>query len=333
MAGSQLAPPKDNVIPVQTEAQEAEIEIKGGEFTAEQINVAVAEMHIEDHDHEHRFHFTLNVVITLAQLGAAIGLFAWLLPQTFAVEAAGGWKILLWALAFGVPISLFEYLYHRYFLHSQVLPFLGHMHDSHVHHHSLTNVKAPVTPKDPEKLVPVESEYPIEHEHQEDSMQFPYFATSVFNLIFVGTIAVPMKLLFPNEPLVLGMLVAATSAYLAYELWHAVLHFPFKRYWKPAMAHRVWGRMVKRIYAFHLMHHLRPTCNLAVVGLWGWAVWDHLFKTHLRPVNLPLQGSKINFNDVRLDKPAWPIRFTDMCQKHMVRFARKVDAKFFKKHS
>ena len=39
------------------------------------------------------------------------------------------------------------------------------------------------------------------------------------------------------------------------------------------------GKVWRHIYGFHLMHHWRPVSNLAVVGFWGFAIWDHIFHT------------------------------------------------------
>ena len=56
----------------------------------------------------------------------------------------------------------------------------------------------------------------------------------------------------------ISTLLSVTAYYCAYEVWHAVLHLPFERFWRPAMASRVLGHMVRRMYGFHLMHHWRP---------------------------------------------------------------------------
>lgn len=291
------------------------------------------EEHQHDHDHElatGRFNFLPFFLITGAQLAAAIGLFYWLRPDQFKSELAQPGLLLTWTFAFGIPLSLFEFLYHRYLLHSSVLPFLGIMHQCHDDHHGLTNVKAPVSKKEPEKMVEVQSDYPIEHEHQEESMQFPPFAISVFFLIFVGLIAVPIKWAFPSQPVIISMLICSTFAYAAYEIWHALLHLPYERYWKPAMEHRLWGGIVRHIYGFHLMHHWRPITNQAVVGFWGWAVWDYLFRTHHRPMRMPLNKAQVNYSDAAIPKPRWPVSALDKLQPKLYKSSRKIEQSFFK---
>ena len=97
------------------------------------------------HDHEHTLEeirtpvlrFTL---ITLIEVAVAFGVFYWLAPDVFRAELSNFWMVIPWILIFGLPMSLFEYLYHRYLLHSAVLPFMGSQHRAHRTHHGLTNV-------------------------------------------------------------------------------------------------------------------------------------------------------------------------------------------------
>src|SRR5579862_1917926 len=74
------------------------------------------------------FKFT---VALLGQLVLFIGLYAWLMPFSFHAELRHPLGIILWTLACGLPMSLFEYCYHRYLLHSSVLPFMSSMHRAH----------------------------------------------------------------------------------------------------------------------------------------------------------------------------------------------------------
>ena len=284
--------------------------------------------HDHHHAHEpaHGLPYGLFTLSTLAQLGAALGIFYWIAPESFLNEVSQPWMILLCTALFGIPISLFEYLYHRYLLHSAVLPFLKSMHRAHSHHHGLTNVKAAVRPGEPDQMVPVESKYPIEHEHQEESMMFPYYALSIFYAMFFVLFGLPAVLLFGGAPVVVSFLLAVTFCYAGYEVWHAIVHLPFEKFWKPMMESRVLGKATKHAYGFHLMHHWRPTCNLAVVGLWGVAVWDYAFGTHRRPENLPLHGSDVTFNDAQLNKPRFPIAQIDKVSASWYRWSRRVEA-------
>ena len=278
------------------------------------------------HDHEHTLEeirtpvlrFTL---ITLIEIAAAFGVFYWIAPDVFRAELGHFWAIIPWILIFGLPMSLFEYLYHRYLLHSSVLPFMGSQHEAHRTHHGLTNVKAAVTPAEPEKLAEVESRYPILEPEQEESMMFPWYALPIFYVIFIGLLG-PVKLLFPGSPIFLSLIIATTLYLVGYEMWHAMLHFPYNRFWKPLMQNRKIGRVTKYIYSFHLMHHWRPTTNLAVVGYWGIALWDHVFRTHKRPHMLPVHQGQVRYIDCQISQPRWPISAIDKWEKPLYKFSR-----------
>ena len=264
-------------------------------------------------------------VALAAQLILFICLFAWLLPAMFHRELQHPLGIVLWTIACGLPMSLFEYCYHRYLLHSSVLPFMSSMHRAHSLHHGLTYVKAPVTPKDPERLVIVKSEYPIEKSHQEEAMMFPLYTASIFYAIFLAVLAVPLKLLLPGQPIVLPVLIAVTLMYGAYETWHAVLHLSYEKFWQPKLESPRIGKLVRYIYGFHLMHHWRPTANDAVVGFWGFAIWDHLFGTHHRPGRMPLKDAAVAYEDASLGKPRWPISVLDRYQGKLYKASRTVE--------
>lgn len=284
--------------------------------------------HLHEHHHEHAkgLPYGLFFLAVGAQLGAALGIFYWVSPESFRAEFANPWGIVLWTAIFGLPMSLFEYLYHRYLLHSAVLPFLGSMHKAHSHHHGLTNVKAAVSPNEPAQMVQVDSKYPIEHEHQEESMMFPLYAGSIFYAMFMVLFGIPAILLFNGQPVVTSLLFAVTLCYGLYEIWHAIVHLPFERFWKPMMESRAFGKATKHAYGFHLMHHWRPTCNLAVVGLWGFAVWDHVFGTHRRPERLPLQGADVTFEDAQLRRPRFPIAQFDKVGGRWYKWSRRVES-------
>lgn len=264
------------------------------------------------------------------QFVAIIYLFNHFFPHAFAHEASQPLHLLLWTIGLGAPLSLFEYFYHRYLLHSAIFPFLRAMHRAHTTHHGLTAVKAPVTPKDPYRLVEVSSEYPVEEEHQEESMMFPLYSLPIFVLVFLILLALPLKLVFPGEPVALALICSVTLYLVAYEVWHGLLHLPFERFWQPVLEHPMLSRVSKRMYSFHLMHHWRPTANLAIVGFWGIAVWDHLFRTHRRPERLPVDGAEVSYEDAKLDKPLWPVSAIDQKQARMYKASRSVE-RFFAK--
>jgi hypothetical protein len=274
---------------------------------------------------EHRVPFTKFFIVIALELIAFLAIFAFVGPHMFQAEIARPWHVLLWTALIGLPLSMFEYFYHRYLLHSAVLPFMSAMHRAHSTHHGLTYVKAPVNPKEPAMLVEVKSEFPVEEEHQEESMMFPLWSLPIFLAIFLILIALPLKLIFPAEPILVSLILSVTAYYISYEVWHAILHLPYEAFWKPVMEHRVTKRMFRRMYSFHLMHHWRPTSNLAIVGFWGVAVWDYAFKTHRRPERLPLQGAQVNYEDAQLARPLWPIRVLDGWQGGLYKASRRFE--------
>lgn len=269
--------------------------------------------------------FVAFFLYTFGQLALALAVFRLVAPGGFAHEIRHPGAIALWTIGFGLPLSLFEYLYHRYLLHSAVLPFLKSMHRAHSHHHGLTAVKAAVTPKEPDMLVPVANEYAVEREHQDEDMMFPIYALSIFEALFALTLALPFKLVFPGQPIFFSVITSVALYYGFYELWHAIMHLPFDKFWRPLMDHKRVGRTVQFAYSFHLMHHWRPTANLAVVGFWGYALWDHLFRTHHRPTRTPLVGAHVNYSDADMRRPRWPVAVLDRWQAGLYQWSRKVE--------
>ena len=157
-------------------------------------------------------------------------------------------------------------------------------------------------------------------------MMFPVYSISIFYGVFMILLGMPLKLIFPGAPILAALILATTFQYTAYEFWHAITHLPYERFWRPFIESRRLGRLGRRIYSFHLMHHWRPTCNQAVVGFWGVAVWDYAFRTHRRPANLPIPGAEVNFQDVAIKKPLFPVSLLDRCSAWSYRVSRKVEA-------
>ena len=106
---------------------------------------------------------------------------------------------------------------------------------------------------------------------------FPLYSLPIFVAIFMILLGLPAKLLFPGQPVLVSLIISVTLYFSAYEIWHAILHLPFEKFWKPLLD-KPWSKgITKRMYGFHLMHHWRPTANVSIVGLWGVAIWDHVF--------------------------------------------------------
>jgi len=285
------------------------------------LGVAVTEGEEQLEPMKAKVPFTIFAVAAIAQLAAVLAIYWLVAPRALRAELAEPWQILLWTFLAGIPLSLFEYLYHRYLLHSAVLPFLSSMQKAHVTHHGLTNVKAAVRAAEPEMLATVDSEFPVEEQHQEESMMFPLYSGLIFEAVFIVALGLPLKLLLPGQPILISVILTVILYYSAYEVWHALLHLPFDRFWAPKMKYSI----VRRIYGFHLMHHWRPTANQAIVGFWGVAVWDHLFRTHHRPERMPLNKAQVRYRDSSFRRPRWPISMLDGWQGGLARSARRIE--------
>ncbi|HVT10697.1 MAG TPA: hypothetical protein VHE55_00390 [Fimbriimonadaceae bacterium] len=282
-------------------------------------------MNTEPETKEHHVPFTKFFIAIGVQLIAIVGIIALIFPGVFHGETSHPWMLLAWTGMLGLPLSLFEYFYHRYLLHSAILPFMASMHRAHSTHHGLTYVKAAVSPHEPAKLVPVKSEFPIEEDHQEESMMFPLWSLPIFVAVFMILLGIPLKLLMPGQPVLLALTFAVTLYLILYEVWHAVLHLPFERFWQPFLNARFTKGVARHMYSFHLMHHWRPSSNLAIVGFWGVAVWDYAFLTHRRPERIPLQGAEVSYYDAKLKKPLWPVALLDRWQGGLYRASRTTE--------
>lgn len=273
----------------------------------------------------HGFPFVRFSLAVLAQVAAAVALFAWLAPGLFRGEMAVSWGWHLLAIVLiGLPLSLFEYFYHRYMLHRRV-PLLDVMYESHRTHHGLTNVVLKrVEPRADDKSR-LESKYPIEEAEQEEAMHFPFYALSIFYGIFGILIALPLKLLLPGVPVILPLIASVTISYVGYEAWHAILHLPFKT-WEKHLYVAPYKRAIQKIYSFHYLHHLRVTVNEAVFGFFGLPVWDVLFGTNLGIKRLPRPGEVIKNSEIGTNNPRWIIRKLDDLSNKVHKFAARRNA-------
>ncbi len=256
--------------------------------------------------------FIISLVLNIS---VPVGLFWKLAPNRLHVELGMGiGPILGVALLMGIPLSFFEYFYHRYVLHAVVIPFLRSQYVAHTLHHGLTPAYVPVDRKNPTKLVRVlRFIYPITLREQEKAMHFPFWSLQVFYLIFAVTLGIPFSIFFPNAPIWIGFLVAVTVYYSYYEIWHAILHLPFDKFWKKGLER---SKFVRRTYTFHLIHHWNEQTNMAIVGFWGIAIPDYVLGTILLPKRIPLLGEEVCYNDQAIDPPRQPVRYFDSLQKY-----------------
>ncbi len=272
---------------------------------------------------EVHFPFVWFVVSVVVNLAAAIYLYwLWANKALTAEYVMPSYSVLGWTVVLGLPLSLFEYLYHRYLLHHPTLPYLERMCNSHKNHHGLTNVTTSVK-KAEGGLVPVDNRYPIECKEQEASMHFPLYSMVIFHGVFGILLALPLKLIFPGQPILLATITAVTVYFVWYEVWHMVQHLPYSKYWEPLLAR---SAIIRRVYNFHLVHHFRQNMNMAVVGFYGFAIWDHVFRTCYRMAKLPVKGARVPLGDaISKLEPRWPISMVDSWKAPMQRWSRRVE--------
>ncbi len=265
------------------------------------------------------------------ELVLAVGLFYLIAPTRFWYELAFGKWILAGLVFIQFFLSAFEYYYHRYLLHHAVLPFMAAQHRAHNTHHGLTKVTAPIDKDMPDFMAPVTSKYAVEEKEQEESMMFPLWSLPIFYAVFLiifGGFFALINLSFPvagHFPIVFSVILASTFHYCGYELWHAALHLPYEKFWKPRLYGHWYSKTLRRVYVFHVMHHFATGCNEAVVGFMGFALWDHAYRTHRRPMQMPLPGGKISYAEAQLPVPRWPISMLDAWRKPMYQGSRKIE--------
>lgn len=272
-------------------------------------------------------YFIFIVVLqSAAWFTGAYFLWKWLRPDIFTAQVASAWWTYpIWFAATHAICGLFEYLFHRYVLHSEFLRALGSMKRSHTEHHALTHVRELAHTADDSGKAEVRNKYPILSPEQIHASTFPVYALVSFFLLF-SVLLVPLQLLLPGQPLLIMGYLAVVSSYSLYETKHAVEHMDYEKHWKRLVER---SKVFREWYGFHLMHHARIRVNQAIGGVFGLPVWDWVFGTYFVPKELPLPGIRISPSNWNPPKPHWPISWLDVlverCEARIVR-KRKVEA-------
>lgn len=236
-----------------------------------------------------------------------IALWLWLTP-VFDVQAGSRWYLYpLWFIGAIVFHSAFEWFYHRYLLHKVILRGFASQHDEHEHHHSLTKLAAHV------------DDYIIKTGKQTESATFPWYALPIFGSVFGILYIVPLQLLFPNSPVLVSCFPGVTFSLMLYEMYHAAMHEDYQKHWCKTVEKYP---IVRRMYAFHRVHHVNKLLNQAIGGLCGWPVWDIILGTRYVPDDIPMEGPLDNY---KLDPPD-PCRLVQIADD----LARKLQKRAFK---
>ena len=199
--------------------------------------------------------------------------------------------------------GLFEHPFHRYVLHSPLIPGLSHFYKSHTKHHGLTRVIW--------RKTGVDNYYPIIEEKQHEASFFPWYSYLVFALVLTGPFAL-IQWIFPTLPIFLDGALALAWSISLYELLHATEHKPLEE-WLPKLEHPnpVIQKFWRIAYAFHLRHHVDIKCNEGISGFFGIPIADFLLGTWVNPKTLYTHGSYVNKEEFLPPKPVFFIRWID----------------------
>jgi hemolysin III len=264
------------------------------------------------------FWFTMQ---TVAQVATILIAFRLLLPDLWAAQFASGWLPIVGVfLGMHMFLCFFEWVFHRYVLHSIVSGVLQRFASAHRNHHGLTSIRLQPVKVGSDRYIL--NEYPITEVHQHEDSAFPPYALVAFTLIFSPAIVL-LQWLFPSAPILLGSFAGIVWSMALYEILHAIEHLPYE-WWKRATEHPRLGTVWRKIYGFHHMHHANISCNEAISGFFGLPVADWVFGTYHQPRELLLEGRVATAKDFAVPKPPAFVQWLD-------EWARKRESTFRRK--
>ncbi len=272
--------------------------------------------------------FTLLVAV-LTTLNLLTIRFAF--PNVWQLEMSLGWWLLL-----VMPLTIciqhfgmagFEWAFHRYVLHNigfLVLLFnrpgarwifrgLIGFKTSHEAHHNRTLIYTKKVDPDPNRRV--YSDYSMERAEQFEGSSFPWWSLLGF-WAFFSIFLIPLHLLWPRVPILIGGMIAVAFSYYLYEVIHSIHHYPFE-WWKRRIENSKFCGYFRRRFAFHQFHHYRRDTNEAVAGFLSFELWDRLMRTYHYPPKLLLHDKIVTAEDLAVHKPIWIIRKVDAVAKKL----------------
>lgn len=264
----------------------------------------------------HRFSILRFSLLVAAQVALLLLAIRTLMPGLWARQlAAGAWAIVLVFLGMHLFLAFFEWVFHRYVLHSIVVSWLQRFARGHRHHHGLTSIRLKPAAAGSDRVIL--NEYPITREEQYPDSDFPVYALIAFWVLFTPVLA-GLQLLWPAAPVILGGYLAIAWSMTLYEVFHAIDHWPYE-WWKRATEDPTFGGFWRRLYGFHLMHHANIGCNEAISGFFGLPVPDWCLGTSHQPKALLLEGRVATAKDFAIRPPRRLVRALD-------RWARRREA-------
>jgi hemolysin III len=252
-----------------------------------------------------KFSVLLFVTIILSSVAVYLAAFALIAPAVWQTQLHASFishvvVFLVCHLAYG----LFEHPFHRYVLHSPLIPGLSRFYKSHTRHHGLTSITY--------REIGVRNFYPIIIEKQHEVSFFPWYSYLVFILVMTPFLILA-QWIFPSAPIFLEGALALAWSISLYEILHAIEHKDFDKVWLPKLEHHnpYLRKFWRIVYAFHLRHHADIKCNEGISGFFGIPIADFLFGTWVNPNTLYIHGSVVDKKEFESPKPVFFIQLLD----------------------
>lgn len=233
-----------------------------------------------------RFSLLFFVVVIILSLTGFLFALALVAPAIWEAQLAASFRTILGTFVVMHFVNAFaEFFFHRYVLHSPLVPFLSYFYRQHTLHHALTRVvKKKVVDVGTREELRIENKYPIVEEVQHRASFFPWYAFSVFGILWTPFFILAQWIL-PSTPIFLAGFGAIAWSLSLYEVLHSIEHLPLEK-WLPLLEHPRWGRWWKMFYAFHLRHHADIRSNESISGFFCLPITDFVFGTWVNPVAL-----------------------------------------------
>jgi len=245
------------------------------------------------------------VITIITSVGAYLGILALVAPKIWQVQIQASWSLLIATFVICHLVNAFaEHLFHRYVLHTPLIPGCSYFYKSHTKHHGLTHIVD-------KKTKGIHNVYPIIEEKQHEDSYFPWYSYLAFMLVLSGPLGLAQWLL-PTAPIFLAGSLALAWTISLYEIFHALEHKPLEK-WLPLLEHQnsKIRKFWRTIYAFHLRHHADTKCNEGISGFFGIPVADFVFRTWIDPNTLYPHGEQVDRQEFEPPRPVFFIRWLD----------------------
>jgi len=263
--------------------------------------------------------------VTVTEL-CLFGLLYFLLPRLWdmQMEASHSWSTALFVLCVLGVNPAFEFFIHRYILHRKLIPLLGFLCQKHRDHHRRT----PASFGREKALGP--DRFIIQEESQHISSSFPFYALLGFTLIMMPFYLF-LQWLFPHVAVIFTGLLATTTSYCIYEIFHAWYHEPSEK-WERRLGRIGLGRFWKNLRLAHECHHQNISTNHGVSAGFGWCMWpDKVFGTFIKPAVFEKAAQIGDHAAVHSFKPIFLIRWLDRLTLLSERFQKYLKQCFRRK--